>query len=356
MIGIILGVFIVLSGIAVVISLLVWRYIVISIKRYHQGKPSIWYNSFVPYTCQYDDIPSNIPFCLNPGNVIRRDFRLDVNEESYDDSIVKFLTLNMEMGKKLKDILEMFKKEKPDIVFLQEVDVGTKRNGNIDSIKELACALNMDSAYIPQTVFDTGSEGNAILSKYPIIEAQGFYLDCQRVPKHAKKIHYACSAVVQSPFGNIGCCSIHIDTHCGVTGRINQFKQLMPYIVEQKNTFNLKYQAIAGDFNTLCHGVLRMIPRLSPDKMSRTGTLGEREAVYFQKHAVESCNMEYQLDFNDPFCKKKDYTVKMNALYAGKLDWCLIRNNSMKVIDKKIGSRREMVSDHQWISVTTQLC
>ena len=260
------------------------------------------------------------------------------------------------MGKKLSQIIDLLHDIQPDIVLLQEVDVCTRRNGNIDSVAEMASSLSMDSVFIPQTIFAQGCDGNAILSKFPIIDAKGMYLSCQRKPKHKYKIHYGCSAVLQSPWGLIGCCSIHIDTHCGVTGRIKQYRELLPQMHEQQQKHQLRYQIIGGDFNTLCHGLTRLLPYCSPDWKSSMGTIGHTEAEWFQKNAVEAFNEEFELDYYDPFDKKKDTTVAMvRGSYAGKLDWILLRQSTMKASSHRVGTRKEMVSDHQWVFVEATL-
>lgn len=65
----------------------------------------------------------------------------------------------------------------PDIVFLQEVDQNTTRNGyNGDQAKDLAQILEMNYTFFSAKAQNRGFYGVAILSKYPIKNAQKYLL------------------------------------------------------------------------------------------------------------------------------------------------------------------------------------
>ncbi|MBK1829634.1 endonuclease/exonuclease/phosphatase family protein [Verrucomicrobiaceae bacterium R5-34] len=68
----------------------------------------------------------------------------------------------------LKRIAEVIKKQKPDIVALQEVDKHVPRSGKVDQAAELAKLLGMHYAFGKCIDLQGGEYGNAILSKYPI--------------------------------------------------------------------------------------------------------------------------------------------------------------------------------------------
>lgn len=345
-----------LVGVCIII-LCIWQYFRYAVKRYHKGKSAIWFKGFSPYTkvLKEDELPE-IP--KQEGIIIRRNFLAhNRNSLEHHKPQIKIMSINIEMGKQLQKIIDLIRKHQPDIVFLQEVDMLTKRNSRVDSLGEIASLLSMDGVFVPQSIFKTGGcDGNAILSKYPINDSYGIFLECQRIPKHKIKVHFAMAAIIDTPWGLIGCSSIHIDTHCGTQGRINQYKDLMPHIVSQKEKYSLNYQIIAGDFNTLCNGFTRCIPKLSPNWHSRIGTIGFTEAEWFQTHAVDYCNNQFGLDFFDPFDKKKDTTVSsIGKVYSAKLDWCLLNKSTMAPITYRVGKRNEMVSDHQWIECEINL-
>ena len=57
----------------------------------------------------------------------------------------------------------------PDIVLLQEVDLNTRRSGNVDQLVQLALGTAMpDRFYAADRDFDGGKYGNGILSRYPL--------------------------------------------------------------------------------------------------------------------------------------------------------------------------------------------
>lgn len=58
----------------------------------------------------------------------------------------------------------------PDLVALQEVDVGVERSGGIDIPAELSERTDLDDYFFKHRNFQGGDYGNAILSKLPIVE------------------------------------------------------------------------------------------------------------------------------------------------------------------------------------------
>jgi endonuclease/exonuclease/phosphatase family metal-dependent hydrolase len=56
----------------------------------------------------------------------------------------------------------------PDIIALQELDVGMKRSDNADQADEIAGALNMKFHFHPSIQMEKGKYGNAILSRLPM--------------------------------------------------------------------------------------------------------------------------------------------------------------------------------------------
>ena len=64
---------------------------------------------------------------------------------------------------------------RPDIVALQELDVGLTRTGCVDQAELIACELGMYFQFHPSLCIQDGRYGNAILSRYPIrpVKADG---------------------------------------------------------------------------------------------------------------------------------------------------------------------------------------
>lgn len=67
--------------------------------------------------------------------------------------------------------IELIGEIQPDVVAFQEVESRTSRMENRDLVLEIAKATGMFPFFAPSYVKDDGQYGNAILSKYPIVEA-----------------------------------------------------------------------------------------------------------------------------------------------------------------------------------------
>jgi endonuclease/exonuclease/phosphatase family metal-dependent hydrolase len=70
----------------------------------------------------------------------------------------------------LERIAALIKAERADIVALQEVDRGTARTAKRDLAKELAELTDMQQVFGKNIDFQGGEYGNAILSRFPIVE------------------------------------------------------------------------------------------------------------------------------------------------------------------------------------------
>jgi endonuclease/exonuclease/phosphatase family metal-dependent hydrolase len=87
---------------------------------------------------------------------------------------LRVMTYNIHVGvgmdKKLdlQRIADVIKKEKPDLVGLQEVDRGVKRTEGRDEIVELAALTGMQYAFAHNLDYQGGQYGVAVLSRFPI--------------------------------------------------------------------------------------------------------------------------------------------------------------------------------------------
>lgn len=69
----------------------------------------------------------------------------------------------------LARIAAVIRRERPDLVGLQEVDRGVERTGRRDEIAELSRMLGMEYAFAPNLNFQGGYYGVAVLSRFPIL-------------------------------------------------------------------------------------------------------------------------------------------------------------------------------------------
>lgn len=67
---------------------------------------------------------------------------------------------------------------RPDLVSLQEVDRNTQRNGRVDQPAVLSKLTGMKVVFERNIDFEGGQYGNAVLSRFPIVESKNHHLPC----------------------------------------------------------------------------------------------------------------------------------------------------------------------------------
>ena len=79
----------------------------------------------------------------------------------------------------LDAIAEVIRRQNPDFVTLNEVDVFTNRTGkDVHQARDLAEKLGMEWHFSKAIDRDGGEYGDAVLSKYPILEKRSYRLPC----------------------------------------------------------------------------------------------------------------------------------------------------------------------------------
>lgn len=77
--------------------------------------------------------------------------------------------VGMDKRQDLARIAEVIRRERPDLVGLQEVDRGVERTGRVDEIRELARLTGMEYAFAHNLDYQGGQYGVAVLSRFPIL-------------------------------------------------------------------------------------------------------------------------------------------------------------------------------------------
>lgn len=91
-------------------------------------------------------------------------------------STLRVLCYNIHFGQGMDDqyniqrLANVINKLKPDLVALQEVDVGVLRSGRVHQVRQLGKLTNMASRYGPTQHYQGGLYGNAILTRLPILD------------------------------------------------------------------------------------------------------------------------------------------------------------------------------------------
>lgn len=140
-------------------------------------------------------------------------------------------------------IVTIFKKYPADIIALQEVDVNTKRSGNINEAKAIADALGIHAFFGKAIDHDGGYYGVALLSRYVLKDTQLIRLPMDSAAKGEPRILLA--ATVTLPSGRsvvVGC--THLDHRKEPKSRELQVAEINAFAKKSSMPF-----VIAGDLN-----------------------------------------------------------------------------------------------------------
>ena len=149
------------------------------------------------------------------------------------------------MDKKLDlaRIARVIRDQKPDLVALQEVDAGTNRTNHVMQAAELGRLTSMHHAYGAAMDFDGGKYGDAVLSRYKIVESRVISLGYR--PGNRREPRVAVMAIVALPGGErIAFISTHLDHTANSPDRLEQAQAI------NEQTRDVREPAIlGGDFN-----------------------------------------------------------------------------------------------------------
>lgn len=141
-------------------------------------------------------------------------------------------------------IVNVLKRENPDIIALQEVDVDVNRSGKINQAREIAEKSGYPSFYFSKAIdYDGGNYGVAILSKYPLTDMQTHRLPTDASTNGEPRV--LSLATVTLPNGKkIKFGSTHLDAQRPAVNRLLQAREINRIAAE----ISLPV-IIAGDFN-----------------------------------------------------------------------------------------------------------
>jgi len=140
-----------------------------------------------------------------------------------------------------KRIAKVINEQNPDLVALQEVDMFTERSGKMDAIAILEEETGMYGLFMKTFDYQGGEFGNAILSKYPIIEKRSIALPSRQA--YEPRIMMMVSVVVGCN-DTVHFYATHLDHHREDSDRPAQMSKIIETIKKDK------YKVIlAGDLN-----------------------------------------------------------------------------------------------------------
>ena len=230
-----------------------------------------------------------------------------LSDNPKNSNLIKVMTYNIYHGATMKNdfdldlIANVIKKQDPDLVALQEVDLRTERAHKMDLVLELAKRTKMIPLFGKAMDYDGGEYGEGILSRYSFTMTRNHALPHTR----GKEPRAALQAVIQLPSGHkISFVGTHLDHTQKDKNRIMQAKKI------NKIFQNLGHPAIlAGDLNA------------EP---------GSRPIDILENHWQSSFQKATPTYPSDKPVKKLDY-----IMFHPDTAWRIV---SKKVIDEKIAS------------------
>lgn len=103
---------------------------------------------------------------------------ISTNASSKEPPKVRVFCYNIHYGQGMDGVYDVdrlaavINRSKPDLVALQEVDVGVKRSGRVHQAQRLAELTGMAVRFGPTQHYEGGLFGNAVLTRFPILDVQ----------------------------------------------------------------------------------------------------------------------------------------------------------------------------------------
>jgi endonuclease/exonuclease/phosphatase family metal-dependent hydrolase len=143
-------------------------------------------------------------------------------------------------------IAEVIKKQNPDIVALQEIDVHTNRSGKeLNEAELLAEKTGMSYVFAKAIDYDGGEYGIAILSKYPMEDFRKIELPSIAATKAEPRV--LATALIKLPGGKmIRFACTHLDAQRNDTNRVLQIQKIVDVLKQEQLPIIL-----AGDLNAV---------------------------------------------------------------------------------------------------------
>lgn len=173
--------------------------------------------------------------CLVPTHGAHARGHVRLNVMSYNIHV----GIGMDKKLDLARIAEVIKRQRIDIVGLQEVDRGVERTGRVDEIKELARLTGMDYAFAHNLDYQGGQYGVAVLSRFPILA-----IDHRRYANRRERERRGFIRVEVEVGGRrLNFVTTHLD-YQWADGRLFETEQLLKALADVRGPL-----LVVGDFN-----------------------------------------------------------------------------------------------------------
>lgn len=166
------------------------------------------------------------------------------------------LVYNIHAGKdahgedNLERVAQLVRDTRADIVLLQEVDVGTRRSGNVDQPARLRELTGYHAAFGKTLDFQGGQYGIAVLSRWPVdssattalpIDPPQLRSGVSYEPRGAQRVY------ISSPHGPLVVLNTHLDASRDDRYRLQEIRTIVALAAASRQHGHL---LVGGDFNS----------------------------------------------------------------------------------------------------------
>lgn len=191
--------------------------------------------------------------------------RIDFFFDCYGDRVIMS---QEEVAGNLAGVCEMINQIRPDVLFIQEADVDSKRSAGIDQVQWIidhtglnygVYASQWKASYLPSKGLGRMNSGNAILSKYPLTDARRIGLPLIEAQNPFVRYFYLRRNLLRC-FLKVGDEPITLfNTHTAAYAKDGTKKKQLAIILETVKKEAEEHTVIlGGDFNTLPPATVKM--------------------------------------------------------------------------------------------------
>jgi len=314
--------------------------------------------------------PSSMPDTLNIAtwNVKFGGGRIDFFFDCYGD---KVLMEKQEVINNLDGIVKEVEHMDLDFLLLQEVDILSKRSAYIDELQYILDHTNLNYAYygsqwksdyVPSDGIGRMDSGNAILSKYPLKDAQRIPLSL--IDEQSGVVQYfylrrnLLKAIATIGGKEIVVMTTHTSAYSSDGTRLKQLKE----VKEELDAIESKGQKfiVGGDFNTLPPNtiVFEKFDDGACDDDPDFATQSAKDELDFMKMFIDTYQPAIsQIDYDADNTKHYSFTSDKNGFWNRKLDYIFTNGDFVPhsgLVNQEItsgGAETMPLSDHAPITV-----
>ncbi|HEY3235136.1 MAG TPA: endonuclease/exonuclease/phosphatase family protein [Polyangiaceae bacterium] len=297
--------------------------------------------------------------------------RIDFFFDCFGDRV---LMKKSEVMANLEGLVTKINQVDPDILVLQEVDINSKRAAYVDQMQWLldhtrlnygVYASQWKADYVPSDGIGPVDSGNAILSKFPLAEAERIALSLRTDQSWLERYFYLRRNILRARLDvSIGRSVYILAIHAEAYAKDGTKKQHIDRFIEELDTTSQGAWVVAcGDFNTLPPGTLKTsgFPDsvctnqdfIADDYSAETTWLDH----LYDRYTPEIPLADYQAD-NSPYFS---HTTDKNGFWNRKLDYIftngtVVPGSGLVHQDPTHGGMDTMpLSDHAPVTVEIEL-